>query len=114
MWSERVAIFVLIVGFSLAFSTAGLRHVKDPTEQNSTRIPRDCDKPTYSPSIPPPASVAVYAPWRSRLKSVLEETTLRITEESDLGPAPCQSHVIPFVASGLSPSRRLATVPLRC
>ena len=114
MWLRRSAVVVLMAGFFLAFSTAGLRHVKDPTEQNSTRIPRDCDKPTYSPSIPRPSSVAIYSPSRSWLKSVLEETSPRIFEESDLGPVSCQNHVIPFVSSGLSLSLRLVTVPLRC
>ncbi len=114
MWSVRWAILVLIVGFSLAFSTAGLRHVKDPIERNSTHIPRDCEKSTYSPSVSRPASVTSYSPWRSRLKSVLEETSPRIIVESDLGPLPSPSHFIPFVSSGLSPSRRVATLPLRC
>ena len=114
MCSGRLAILVLMVGFFLSFSTAGIRHVKEPTEHNTTRIPRDCEKPTYSPSIPHPSSLALYSPWRSRLKSVLEETNPRIIEESDLGFLASPTHAIPFDSSGLSLIRRLAPVPLRC
>ena len=114
MWSRRSVIVVLIAGFILAFATAGIRHVKHSPEHRSTHIPRDCTKPTYSSSIPRPSSVAVYSPWRSRLKSVLEETSHRVIEESDLGPVPSPSHVIPFISSGSSLSRGLTPVPLRC
>ena len=43
---------------------------------HTTRVPRDCMKPSYASSVPRPCSVAIYSPWR-RLKSVLEETNPR-------------------------------------
>jgi hypothetical protein len=114
MGSGRSVKLALIAGFVLAFSTAGVRHVKQQTDRHLTHIPRDVTKPTCSPAIPRPSSVTVYSPWRNRIKSVLEETSPRIIVESDLGPVPGLSQVIPFVLRAISPSRQLTTLPLRC
>ena len=112
IWRHAI-ILTLVAVFSLAFVSAGLRHVKQQSEPRSARIPRDCIKPTYPPSVPRPFSVASYSPWR-RLKSVLEETSHRIIQEFDVGPAVSPIHVIPCVSSEPVPSLRLASVPLRC
>jgi hypothetical protein len=114
MRAGRWAILALLAGFCLACTTAGLRHVKQSATYDSTRIPRDCAKPTCSPSIPRPCSVAIYSPWRNRIKSVLEETDPRITEESDLGLVVTPNPVIPFSSSGSSLTPQLTTIPLRC
>jgi hypothetical protein len=50
MWAGRFTVVLVLAGFLLAFATAGIRHVKHHTAHDSTRIPRDCAKPTYAPS----------------------------------------------------------------
>lgn len=115
MGSRHSAILILIAGFLVASSTAGNRSIKDRAALDPSPIRHDCGKPKYdSPSIPRPSSVAIYSPWRSRIKSVLEETSPRIIEESDLGPAPNSTHAMPFVPSGSSLSRRVGRLPMRC
>ena len=114
MWSRRSAILMLVAGFLLASSTTGVRDRNNRTKHNAARVARACEKQTRSLSTPGPSSLSIDSSWRSRLKSVLEETGPRTVEESDLGPVATPSHVTPFVSSGSSLSRRLAPVPLRC
>jgi hypothetical protein len=65
-------------------------------------------------SLPRPSSIAPFAPWRSRLKSVLEETSQRVVDQFDLGPV-----VLPIELSR-SPSVEMIdhhlpmAPPLRC
>ncbi len=60
------------------------------------------------------SSAAPFAPWRRRLKSVLEETDQKIGDECDFGPV-----VLPSRHARSNPvdlnSRRIPTaLPLRC
>jgi len=65
-------------------------------------------------SLPRPSSFQPFAPWRSRLKSVLEETSHDVVDEFDLGPV-----VLPSQPSGASSVERIdhrlpTAPPLRC
>jgi hypothetical protein len=106
-------ILMLVMGVFLAFATAGIRHVKHRSEPRSTRIPRDCVTPRNTPPVPRASSFAAHSPWR-RLKSVLEETSDRISQEADLGPVVSPNHVIALISGAASLSRTRAPVPLRC
>ncbi len=61
-----------------------------------------------------PYSIAPFAPWRYRLKSVLQESDYRVHLESDLAPLPLPgrsySAAVPTSKSGPS----CTVVPLRC
>jgi hypothetical protein len=67
-----------------------------------------------SPAHARPTRFSRLAPWRYRLKSVLEESAIRAPEQVDLGPATSPDHnIVPF----RSVSRRSyssAMNPLRC
>jgi hypothetical protein len=61
-----------------------------------------------------PTTVAPFAPWRARLKSVLGETDYKGIIESDLGPVLAQSRLISTAILPLSACQRSIILPLRC
>jgi len=59
-------------------------------------------------------SISPFAPWRYRLKTVLQETDSRITQESDLGPVPLPERFYSSTAHALRLDLSRPTIPLRC
>jgi hypothetical protein len=75
------------------------------------------DWPATSQAFLPPvrqAGITPHVPWKSRLKSVLEETNPQIGEEADLGPALVPDG--PLSVATIEPLAGLpaASHPLRC
>jgi hypothetical protein len=65
-------------------------------------------------SLPRPSSVARFAPWRSRLKSVLEETSSKVVDQFDLGPAILPTGVLCCRSVKLIDHLPPTAPPLRC
>jgi hypothetical protein len=59
-------------------------------------------------------SISPFSPWRYRLKSVLQETDSRITQESDLGPMPLPDRFYSSMARTPRLDQSRPTIPLRC
>jgi hypothetical protein len=114
MWLRRSAIVVLIAGFLVASFAADTRAVKNRSKHDPIHVTGATHQRALSPSPSRPFSVSIQSQWRSRLKSVLDETDPRILEESDLGPAPIPIQTILIGCNGPSPCLRLATLQLRC
>ena len=114
MWSRRSEIAVLIAGFLLALSANGVRDVKDRTPYDLNRSAGATERQRLSQLPSRPFSVCTYSPWRSRLKSVLEESSPRIIEASDLETVLIPTRMILLRCNGLNPCRRLTALPLRC
>ena len=63
---------------------------------------------------PPDATLAQFAPWRARIKSVLGDTDHKMICESDLGPALVPRLLIDLTLLPLTSCRLPIIVPLRC
>jgi hypothetical protein len=61
-----------------------------------------------------PRKVLQFRQWRFRMKSVLDQTTEPISDESDLGPAVTTSRVVNVAPIELTSSRFGTSYPLRC
>ncbi len=114
MWTRRSEIAVLIAGFLLALSANGVRDVKDRNPYDVNRAAGTTKRQSLSQLPSRPFSVCTYSPWRSRLKSVLEESSPRIIEASDLVTVLIPTQMILLGCNGLNPCPRLTTLPLRC
>ena len=114
MWSRRSAILVLLSGFLLASLANGTPDVKVRTKHDPIHVVGAIAKRAVSLSASRPASISIQSPWRSRLKSVLDETDPRVIEESDLGPVLDPIQTILFQRNGPELFLRSVTLPLRC
>ncbi len=61
-----------------------------------------------------PSSVTPLAPWRRRLKSILEETKHEIGDEFDFGPVASPSQQSPSISGDFNSCRLPTAPPLRC
>jgi len=114
MWSRRSAILVLMAGFLLATVATGARESKVRSKLDPIHVAGATAKRVLSLSASRPVSISIQSPWRSRLKSMLDETDPRVVEESDLGPVLVPIQTIFFRSNGLGPFLRPATLQLRC
>jgi hypothetical protein len=114
MWFRHEAIVVLAVGFLLAPSTIVVPTGHSRASHDLKPIAHATCGQTFSPATSRSNSVLSYSPFRSRLKSVLEQTDPRVVEELDLGPVSVPSHVTRLVWSGPVIRVHLDTIPLRC
>jgi hypothetical protein len=114
MWLRRSAIVILLAGFPLASFAAGARDVKTRTGSDPIHVTAATNRLTLSTSPTRPHSVTIQSLWRSRPKSVLEETGPRDLEESDLGAVLTPIRSILFGYNSPTPCLRLATLQLRC
>jgi hypothetical protein len=60
------------------------------------------------------SSMSAFAPWRSRIKSVLEETNPNVVDQFDLGPAALPQERPRCRSIELIDHRPLGALPLRC
>ncbi len=67
-----------------------------------------------APPGPRPSNISPFAPWRYRLKSVLQESDSRIDRESSLGPLPLPDGTCSAVVVTPRSGPSCAVVPLRC
>jgi hypothetical protein len=109
-----VAIVVLVAGFLLAPSSIVAPTIQEPGRHDPIPVAHATGRHALSPSTTRPTSVSTFSPFRSRLKSVLEETNPRFIEESDLGPVSIPNHFVRLVWSRPGVSGQLDTLPLRC
>ncbi len=117
MFAARTATVSLMALMLLCSPVARPRHpdVSSRAVQGAVRLPADSSIALISLARQPrPSSVAPFAPWRSRLKSVLEETNHRVVDDVEIG------FVLPPGPGSRSPSVELndhclPTAPrLRC
>ena len=113
MWSRRSAILCFMVASLVALSTIGDRTSTLPTQRDPIAVARKIDKHVCS-KAPVRSSLSMQSPWRSRPKSVLDDTDPRILEESDLGPVSTPSQKILLGQGGLKTSLRFHHLQLRC
>jgi hypothetical protein len=66
------------------------------------------------PSVWRTSTNSTRSSWRFRLKSVLQDSDHRITEESDLGPVPMPEHFFSLVGHIRESGPSRPSVPLRC
>ena len=60
------------------------------------------------------ATLSRFVPWKSRVKSVIEERVHEVADECDLGPAvPPDRHICPARVTVVAPPK-LKLPPLRC
>ena len=111
---RRSSILVLIASFLLASWTIDSRVVRVRPGHQPLRVGGAVKRQTPSMTSPRPVSISIQSPWRSRLKSVLEETGPRVLDESDLGPVPVPVSRMLHGCNGPSPFLRLAPLELRC
>ncbi len=64
--------------------------------------------------LPGRSSLAPFAPWRSRIKSVLEESSHEIVDEIDFGPVAFPSQHSRSDSVDLTSHRLPTAPPLRC
>jgi hypothetical protein len=60
------------------------------------------------------ATLSQFTPWKTRIKSVLEETKQRFTEECDLGPAMLSGRFFKSASFRLPSCPVAISPPLRC
>jgi hypothetical protein len=69
---------------------------------------------SLAPSVLRPNALSPFAPWRYRLKSVLQESDRPVDPDSDLGPLPLPDSSYTAVVLTPISGYPSALVPLRC
>jgi hypothetical protein len=101
----------------LCSSAAGPRHSKDRSRQFQSSVAQRADSTiaqTTATRLPRPVSIASFAPWRSRLKSVLEDSNHRIVDDLAFGPAVLPSQTSQTTSLEVIDHRPPAAPRLRC
>jgi hypothetical protein len=113
----RSALLVLIAGIVLALPAGdGRRAVLTQNERDFQITAQDASWANWVIATCPSRQLTIsrYAPWRSRLKSVLEETDENVVDERDLGPADVPDRLIGAVTIELRSCPPSVFPPLRC
>jgi hypothetical protein len=113
----RSAMLVLIACTLLGASSRASQITDDSTERVHSVITGRTGTLMIWPDSSRPcrgATLSQFTPWKTRLKSVLEETKQRIVEECDLGPALISGHIFTSGTVELLSCPLPTRPPLRC
>jgi hypothetical protein len=113
----RSALLMLTACVLLGTASRGSAIERDPAQHTRLAMERHSGNASVLPHLARPSSgraVSRFTPWKSRVKSVLEETNDKTVEVRDLGPV-----ILPVKRSIAATfellTRRLPTFPhLRC
>jgi hypothetical protein len=113
----RSAMLMLIACIMLGASSHGSRITSNPAERVQYQMTAHAGTSTVwlqSPRLPRGATLSHFTPWKTRIKSVLEETKPRVIEECDLGPAILSGRFFSSATVELVRCPLPTYLPLRC
>jgi hypothetical protein len=113
----RSAMLMLIACVLHVAPSRGSQSTDLPVERIDSRIASHPAATIAWPDSPRPSrgtTLSRFTPWKSRIKSVLEESKQRVNEECDLGPATESGRLIALGTVELPSFPLLARHPLRC
>jgi len=115
MLSRRLAV-LLFLAVCLAHCRSGDRSTGTPNRSATPTVNGSAARPSdfTAPASPRPSNISTFAPWRYRLKSVLQESDFRVDRESNLGPLPLPNCSYSAVLMTPKSGPSCAVVPLRC
>jgi len=117
MSAAKTAAVSLIALMLLSSPTSGPRQSESfgPADQSAMAARADLSIALIPLArLPRSSSIAAFAPWRHRLKTVLEETSSKVVDQFDLGPADPRTAFCCCPSVELIDHRKSTATPLRC